>query len=60
MDAHLDDPQVRRQGIYRIVEWDGFGPVRVVRYPAEFGSAGRVGSVQPPPEVGRDNRELLG
>jgi crotonobetainyl-CoA:carnitine CoA-transferase CaiB-like acyl-CoA transferase len=59
MDAHIDDPQVRRQGIYRIVDWEGFGPVRVVRYPAEFESAGRVGSEQPPPEVGRDNPDLL-
>jgi crotonobetainyl-CoA:carnitine CoA-transferase CaiB-like acyl-CoA transferase len=59
MDAHLEDPQVRQQGIYRVVDWEGFGRVRVVRYPAEFGSSGQVGSGDPPPAVGGNNHELL-
>ena len=60
MDAHLDDPQVGSQDIYRLTDWDGFGRVRVVRYPAEFGSAGKLGVTEAPPPVGRDNEELLG
>ena len=60
MDAHLDDPQVRSQGMYQLTDWEGFGPVRVVRYPAEFGSAGKLIVTEPPPSVGADDEELLG
>jgi CoA:oxalate CoA-transferase len=59
MDRHINHPQVRSQHIYRVGYWEGFGPVRVVRYPAEFGSTGQVGSVHPPPLVGQDNSTFL-
>ena len=57
--THIDHPQVRSQQIYRVVDWEGFGPVRTVRYPAEFASIGLVGSVDPPPPVGQDNSDIL-
>ena len=59
MDTHIDHPQVRSQQVYRVVDWEGFGPVRVVRYPAEFASIGLVGSGDPPPQVGQDNSDIL-
>lgn len=59
MDEHINHPQVRSQQIYRVVDWEGFGPVRTVRYPAEFVSIGLVGSVDPPPPVGQDNSDIL-
>jgi CoA:oxalate CoA-transferase len=60
MDAHINNPQVRSQQIYRVGYWERFGPVRTVRYPAEFGSIGQVGPSGPPPQVGQDNSELFG
>jgi crotonobetainyl-CoA:carnitine CoA-transferase CaiB-like acyl-CoA transferase len=60
MDAHLEDAQARAQEIYSFTDWDGFGRVRVVRYPAEFGSVGKLALKDPPPEVGADDEELLG
>lgn len=60
MDAHLESEQVRAQDIYRVSQWEGFGPVRVVRYPAAFASAGKLRVSDPPPAVGADNQELLG
>lgn len=60
MDEHLSDAQVAEQGIYRIEPWPGYGPTRVVRYPAEFGAYGRLAASEAPPEVGRDNTDLLG
>ena len=59
MDDHLDSPQVVSQEIYRTTTWDGIGEVRTVRYPAEYASVGRIGSVSAPPEVGEDNDDLL-
>jgi CoA:oxalate CoA-transferase len=59
MDDHLDDPQVKAQEIYRMTNWPEIGEVRTVRYPADFASVGRIGSVAPPPAVGQDNGELL-
>jgi crotonobetainyl-CoA:carnitine CoA-transferase CaiB-like acyl-CoA transferase len=59
MDAHLADPQVVAQEIYRTTTWEGIGQVRTVRYPAEFGSAGRIGCMEAPHEVGQDNHDLL-
>lgn len=59
MDDHLDDPQVKVQEIYRTAHWPGIGEVRMVRYPADFASFGRIGSIAPPPAVGQDNDELL-
>ena len=59
MDDHLDDPQVKAQDIYRTTNWPGIGEVRTVRYPADFASCGRLGSVAAPPAVGQDNDDLL-
>lgn len=59
MDDHIDDPQVKTQEIYRTTHWPGIGEVRTVRYPADFASVGRIGSVDPPPALGQDNDELL-
>jgi CoA:oxalate CoA-transferase len=59
MDEHLSDEQVAVQDIYRIEEWEGIGQVRTVRYPAWFGSAGRLGASGPAPRAGQDNDEIL-
>lgn len=59
MDDALDDEQVKSQEIYRTTQWPEIGTVRTVRYPADFASVGRIGSLAPPPAVGQDNSELL-
>jgi CoA:oxalate CoA-transferase len=60
MDSHLEDPKVLAQGIYRVTDWEGFGRVRVVRYPARFASEGTLGATGPPPAVGADSGQLFG
>ncbi len=60
MDEHLAHPQVEAEQIYRQVEWDGVGAVRVVRYPAVFGAHGALVATGPPPAAGSDNGRLLG
>lgn len=42
IDEHLADDQVAHNELYRIVEWPGYGRVRVIRYPALFSSWGAV------------------
>ena len=59
MDEHLKDPQVESQEIYRQVEWDGLGEVRIVRYPARFGSYGALTATSAPPALGSDDDPLL-
>ena len=59
MDEHLAHPQVESQAIYRLVEWDGLGEVRIVRYPAVFGSYGALAATEAPPAVGVDHDRLL-
>jgi CoA:oxalate CoA-transferase len=55
MDEHLLDPQVLSEEIYRIEKWDGVGSVRTVRYPAVFGSVGRMGAPGPAPLLGQNS-----
>jgi crotonobetainyl-CoA:carnitine CoA-transferase CaiB-like acyl-CoA transferase len=52
MDEHLADEQVEIEDIYRIEDWAGVGRVRTVRYPARFGSVGRLGAPGPAPLAG--------
>jgi CoA:oxalate CoA-transferase len=59
MDEHLSDPQVFSEDIYRIEEWEGVGSVRTVRYPAVFGSSGRMGAPGPAPFLGQDSAPSL-
>ena len=59
MDEHLADPQVLSEDLYRIEKWDGVGLVRTVRYPAVFGSVGRMGAPGPAPFLGQDSARGL-
>jgi crotonobetainyl-CoA:carnitine CoA-transferase CaiB-like acyl-CoA transferase len=53
IDEHLADEQVQIEDIYRIEDWEAIGRVRTVRYPARFGSAGRLGAPGPAPLAGK-------
>jgi CoA:oxalate CoA-transferase len=59
MDEHLGDPQTEVQDLYRIEDWDGIGRVRTVRYPATFGSVGRLQATGPAPRVGQETADFL-
>ena len=56
-DQHFDDAQVRHNRIYDVSE-SPVGPVRVVRYPAIFGTE-LLEPQSPAPKLGEHNAELL-
>ena len=45
-------------GVYEVVDWEGVGPSRVVRYPAVFGRWPRLLAAAAPPRLG-EHDELL-
>ena len=52
MDEHLVDPQVEHAELYAVDEWHEFGRVRTVRYPATFGTWGRLRAPGTAPRLG--------
>ncbi len=55
IDQHLSDEQVRHNHLYEVMEWEGAGRVRCVRYPARFSSWGELWPVGgPPAQVARN------
>ncbi len=57
IDEHLADAQVLYNELYNVVEWPDWprlGPVRQVRYPAVFGSWGKLRPALGPPPIAAD------
>lgn len=52
MDDHFVDPQVVHNELYQIVDWEGVGPSRIVRYPAVFHRWPRLIATSAPPKLG--------
>jgi crotonobetainyl-CoA:carnitine CoA-transferase CaiB-like acyl-CoA transferase len=59
VDEHLVDPQVAHNRIYSVIDGDGEGPVRTVRYPARFGDSGLLPTGAPTPRLGADTEAVL-
>lgn len=59
VDEHLVDPQVAHNQIYSVIDGDGEGPVRTVRYPARFGDSGLLPTGAPTPRLGADTEAVL-
>jgi crotonobetainyl-CoA:carnitine CoA-transferase CaiB-like acyl-CoA transferase len=59
IDEHLADDQVAHNGIYRLEDWPGIGPVRSARYPARFASCPPLHAPGPAPVLGADTDAVL-
>jgi len=57
--THLEHPQVVWNDIYSVAEWPGMGPVRTVRYPADFDQVQLRHADRPAPMLGEANDELV-
>jgi CoA:oxalate CoA-transferase len=58
MDAHLHDPQVMYNGLYRTADWADAGRARYVRYPAVFAHWGPLAADSPPPRLGEHTDDV--